>query len=110
REPEIVPSQATPSTAPAPLRDRRLWRLATGSGLLVLAQGGILGFIVIFLHDERGWSAPAAAGALAFLQIAGAVGRVAAGRRSDRREERIAPVRWLGFASAVLLATSALIA
>ncbi|MDX6667657.1 MAG: hypothetical protein QOK04_1037 [Solirubrobacteraceae bacterium] len=93
----------------APLRDARLWRLAAGSGLLVLAQGGILGFIVIFLHDERGWHPATAAVALAALQVGGAVARVVAGRWSDRRQERVAPVRWLGLASAALLLIAALL-
>ena len=110
REPAVEQPRRAPVAAPPPLRDRRLWRLATGSGMLVLAQGGILGFIVIFLHDERGWSAAAAAVALAALQVGGAAARVVAGRWSDRCEERVALVRWLGLWSAVLLGLSAIIA
>jgi sugar phosphate permease len=110
REPAPRPPRAAhPGAGVAPLRDARLWRLAGGSGLLVLAQGGILGFIVIFLHDERGWRPAMAAVALAGLQVGGAVARVVAGRWSDRRQERVAPVRWLGLASSALLLGAALI-
>jgi sugar phosphate permease len=110
REPAPRPPRAgRAGPGVAPLRDRRLWRLAVGSGLLVLAQAGILGFIVIFLHDERGWEPATAALVLAALQVGGAAARVAAGRWSDRRQERVAPVRWLGLASSVLLAAAALI-
>jgi sugar phosphate permease len=95
--------------SPAPLRDRRLWRLATGSGMLVIGQSGVLGFIVLYLHDERGWSAAAAAAALATLQIGGAAARVWAGRWSDGAGERIAPLRRLGAASAGLLCAAVLL-
>jgi sugar phosphate permease len=96
--------------APPPTRDRRLWRLAIGSALLVMAQGAMLGFVVVFLHDERGWSAAAAAGVLAGLQAGGALARVAAGRWSDRIEERVAPLRRLCLAAAALLVATAAVA
>lgn len=93
--------------APAPLRDGRLWRLAAGSGLLVVAQSCLLGFVVVFLHDERGWSIGAAAGVLAAIQVGGSVLRIGAGRWSDRREERVAPMRAMAVASSLLLAAAA---
>jgi predicted MFS family arabinose efflux permease len=96
--------------APPPVRDARLWRLASGSALLVLAQSGILGFVVLFLHDERGWSAAGAAAALAIVQVGGAVARVVAGRWSDRLEVRIEPLRRLGLAGAGLLAITVVLA
>lgn len=107
RDPPPPPPNRPVPTAPAPLRDRRLWRLATGSGLLVIAQSSLLGFVVVFLHSQRGWSPGAAAGALAAIQVGGSVVRVAAGRWSDRREERIAPMRVMAVASSVLLAGAA---
>ena len=95
--------------APPPFRDRRLWRLAVGSALLVAAQSALFGFLVLFLHDERGWSPAAAGGALATLYALGAVARVAAGRISDRLERRIAPVRRIGLVASALLAASAVL-
>jgi MFS family permease len=50
-----------------------------------------------------------AAFALAALQVGGAAARIVAGRWSDRRQERVAPVRWLGLASSALLLMAALI-
>ena len=35
------------------LRDHRLWRLCTVCGLYVVAQMSVLGFVVLYLHDER---------------------------------------------------------
>lgn len=109
REAPAPPAGHVRVVAPPPLRDRRLWRLATGSGMLVIAQSGVLGFLVLYLHDERGWSAAAAAGALAALQVGGAAARVGAGRWSDRIGERIAPVRRLGIGSAALLGAAVLL-
>lgn len=107
REPPPPPPGRPAVDAPPPLRDRRLWRLSVGSSLLVVAQSSLLGFIVIFLHDERGWS-PAAAGAvLAGVQLLGSVLRVGAGRWSDRRGQRVQPMRWMGGASSLLLALTA---
>jgi sugar phosphate permease len=92
---------------PHPLRDRRLWRLAGGGALLIVAQSGVLGFLVLFLHDEKGWSPAAAAAALGFIQISGAIVRVLVGRVSDRRERRIDLLRWLPMGSSILLLAAA---
>src|SRR3954454_16418663 len=58
--------------APPPTRDPRLWRLGAAGALLVSAQAAMLGFVVLFLHDARGLSAPLAAGGLALVQLLGA--------------------------------------
>src|SRR3954465_3458660 len=55
-----------PANVPAPeveqpTRDPRQWRLGAASGLLVVGQSAVLGFIVLFLHDARGVSLAAAA-------------------------------------------------
>ena len=107
REPPPPPPNRPRVESPAPLRDARLWRLAAGSALLVVALSGLVGFTVVYLHDERGWSAGAAAAVLATMQVGGAVARVWAGRRSDRRDERIAPMRSLAAGSAILLVSTA---
>ncbi|MEA2272641.1 MAG: hypothetical protein QOI98_1349 [Solirubrobacteraceae bacterium] len=96
--------------APAPMRDPRIWRLGAGSALLVVAQGSILGFVVVFLHDERGLSVAAAGAGLAAIQIGGAIARLVLGRRSDRLERRIAPIRRVALSDAALLAAAALLA
>jgi sugar phosphate permease len=110
REPPPAPPGTPVVNAPAPQRDPRLWRLGAGSALLVTAQSGILAFVVVYLHEERGLSVLAAAATLASMQLAGAVARVAVGRWSDRRDARVDPIRRLGLAAAAVLALAALLA
>jgi sugar phosphate permease len=91
-------------------RDRRLWRLSGGSSLLLAAQSCVLGFAVLFLHEERGLSTAAAALILAVMQIAGAVLRIGVGHRSDRTGDRIRPLLRLGATlSAALVVSAALL-
>src|SRR5205823_3603028 len=45
-----------------PLRDRRLLLLCAGSAFYLAGQIAIMGFVVLFLHQERGFSSGAAAG------------------------------------------------
>jgi sugar phosphate permease len=89
-----------------PLRDPRIWRLCLGSTFYVATQISLLGFLVLFLHDERGVSATAGAAVLAVTQALGGVARIGVGRWSDRRRERIALLLRLG----LLLAATALVA
>ena len=90
-----------------PLRDRRLWLLCGGSTLYLAGQFAILGFVVLFLHEHRGFSNGAAAGVLAAVQVLGGVARIVAGRWSDRLQKRIVPLLWIGVTLAVALAVSA---
>lgn len=103
REPPVRPAVLAPMPTTPPLRDRRQWRLGAGSGLMVVAQGSMLGFLVLYLVDVHGLGAASAAGVLACAQLAGAAGRVWAGRVSDRQERRIAPLRRRGLMSGGLL-------
>lgn len=107
REPPARPAVIAPLPTTPPLRDPRQWRLGAGSGLMVLAQGAMLGFLVIYLVDQHGVSTGAAALVLAAAQLLGAAGRVYAGRVSDREERRIAPLRRRGLMSGGLLLTLA---
>jgi sugar phosphate permease len=103
REPPARPVVMPASPTTPPLRDRRQWRLGAGSALLVLAQASMLGFLVLYLVDRHGVRPAAAALVLAAAQLIGAVGRVRAGRVSDREERRIAPMRRRALASGGLL-------
>jgi sugar phosphate permease len=109
REP---PASRTPPgfSAPPPMRDGRIWRLGFGSGLFVLTQAAVIGFVVLFLVDERDMSPGAAALVLAAIQLLSAVFRIVIGRRSDRLERRIIPLRHSGLAGAALVAVAALAA
>jgi sugar phosphate permease len=90
-----------------PFRDSRIWRLSIGSGLILGAQASILGFVVLFLHGERGLSTAAAGGVLALIQLVGAALRILSGRWSDRVRARIAPLRQLALALALSLVVTA---
>jgi sugar phosphate permease len=76
-----------------PLRDRRMWLLCLGSTFYVTTQISLIGFLVLFLHDDRGLSTAAAAAVLAVTQILGGLARIVAGRLSDRLHLRIVPLR-----------------
>ena len=106
RDPSREPVEAPVTTSS--MRDRRLWLLALGGGLYVFAQVALTGFLVLFLHDERGFSTGAAAAALAVVNVLGAALRVAAGAWSDRARTRLAPLRAIGIAVVGALVATAL--
>ena len=83
------------------LRDRRLWELSFGSGLYLVTQVAIIGFVVLFLHDQRNVSDAAAAGVLAAIQVVAAALRIGAGRWSDVLGSRAVPLRRVGVATAL---------
>ena len=83
------------------LRDRRLWELSAGSGLYLVTQVALIGFVVLFLHDQRNVSAAAAAAVLAAIQVGAAALRIGAGRWSDVLGSRIVPIRRLGYVTAI---------
>ena len=89
------------------LRDRRLWLLCGGSGLYVTAQMVLFSFLVLYLHDERGFSAAGAAGILAVAQAGAMLLRLGAGRWSDVLRSRIVPLRRIGVATTIVFAGAA---
>ena len=104
------PSEPPPGFhPPPPTRDPRIWRLGIGSGMFVMAQAAVIGFVVLFLHDEHGLGLGEAAAVLAAIQVTSAVARIAVGRLSDRRGRRIAPLRGTGIAGGALVALAALL-
>jgi sugar phosphate permease len=91
----------------SPLRDLRMWLLCTASAFVLAGQLAIMGFVVLFLHDARGFSTAHAALVLAAVQVGGVVARIVAGRRSDRERRRVPLFRRVGTALAVALAVAA---
>ncbi|HET8953610.1 MAG TPA: MFS transporter [Solirubrobacteraceae bacterium] len=91
------------------LRDRRLWLACWGSGLYLVAQVAMMGFVVLFLHDEHGFSTGRAAAVFAVGQALAAVLRIAVGRWSDVLGSRVRPLRWIGVAVAVTLGAVAVL-
>jgi MFS family permease len=91
------------------LADGRLWRLCLGSGVYLYAQLAVIGFTVIFLHEEHGLSEGDAALVVAVAQLLAVGLRIAAGRWSDVVGSRVGPLRVVGLAvAASVVATAAL--
>jgi sugar phosphate permease len=92
------------------LADKRLWRLCVGSGIYLYAQVAILGFTVVFLHDEHGLSETSAALVLAVAQVFAVALRIGIGRWSDVLGSRIRPLRLIGLAAVAGLAVTGALA
>jgi sugar phosphate permease len=101
------PSGADPAEPGAdlhPLRDARIWRLAAVSFALVVPQTALLGFVALYLHDERGVTPVAAGALLAGVQAVGAGARVGVGVLADRRGSRLRLLRSVALAVAATVA------
>jgi sugar phosphate permease len=90
-----------------PVRDRRIWRIASGSSLLIVTQIVLTGFVVLFLESQRGFSHGAAGAVLAGMNVVAIAGRLFAGRLSDRRDSRIVLILRIALATAVSVGISA---
>ncbi len=105
-----VPGESGAAEAPRVLRDGRLWLIGMSGGLYLVAQLAVTGFLVLYFHDERGFSTQEAALVLAAIQILAVALRIGLGRWSDLVRDRIGPLRLVGFvAFATLAATAALL-
>jgi len=91
------------------MRDRRLWILCGASGLYIVAQVATMSFLVLFLHDERGYSDGAAAAVFAVAQVLAAVLRIGIGRWSDLVGARVRPFQVVGVTVAGALALVAIL-
>jgi sugar phosphate permease len=107
REREAAEDVLEPHGLRTTLRDSRLWWLCGGSSLYVAAQIAVTGFVVLFLHDERGFSPGEAAAVLGGIQVLAAALRIGTGRWSDVLGSRIVPLRLVGLASSLTLALAA---
>jgi sugar phosphate permease len=98
REPE-------PADVSSPLRDPQMWLLGLGTGLYLVAQIGITGFVVLFLHDERhlrrAWIV------LAAIYVLATAARIGSGWISDRLGRRLGPLQAIGVGLAVTTAAVA---
>src|SRR3970282_2838632 len=92
------------------LRDGRLGRLSLASGLYLYAQVAVIGFGVLFLHDEHEFSDGDAALVIAAAQVLAVSFRVGAGRWSDLLGSRGLPLRRVGLAVLTTLVLPALLA
>jgi sugar phosphate permease len=92
-----------------PLRDRRLWLLSLGSVFYVAVQISIIGFLVLYLHEQRGLSLGAAGAATACVHVLGGAGRIGFGALSDRMASRMPLLRHIGLAMAAATGTAAVV-
>ena len=99
-----------PADVEITLRDRRLWLACWGSGLYLVAQVAMMGFVVLFLHDEHGFSTGQAAAVFAAGQVLAAALRIGVGRWSDVVRSRVGPLRLIGVVVAVSLGLVAALA
>ena len=91
--------------APNPYRqDGYLARIHAVSVLLVVPQFLVWTFALVWLVEDRGWSAAAAGSLVGLAQVAGALGRIAAGALSDRVGNRLGPLRWVAVAAGLSMA------
>ncbi|MDN4173409.1 MFS transporter [Nocardioides sp. SOB77] len=98
----VDPPRPDPRTERSPnpyLADSYLARIHGVSVLLVVPQFLVWTFAFAWLVQERGWSAAAAGSLVAGAQVAGALGRIAAGWLSDVVGARMRPLRWVAVAA-----------
>lgn len=87
-----------------------LWRIHGVSILLVIPQGTVWTFALLWLHRDIGWSLPAAGALVTATQLLGALGRIGAGAWSDRVGSRMGPLRIVAIAAVTSMAALALTA
>ncbi|WP_405166032.1 MFS transporter [Nocardia sp. NBC_01499] len=90
--------------------DTTLWRIHAVSVLLVIPQGTVWTFALLWLHRDVGWSLAAAGILVTATQILGAAGRIGAGAWSDRVGSRLGPLRTVAIAAVLSMAALALAA
>ena len=92
------------------LADATLWRLSIGSGFYLYSQLAVIGFAVLFLHDEHGLSEGGAALVIAASQVLAMAFRIGAGRWSDVVGSRVGPLLRVGLAVAASVGLTAVLA
>lgn len=101
-------SAATGSELASPYSDSKvLWRIHLSSALLMVPQCVLATFMLVWLIVDTHWSIAAAASLVTISQLLGAIGRVLAGRWSDRVRSRLRPVRSIAVGSTLAMAALA---
>jgi MFS family permease len=105
----LDPPRAPRSAAPDhelinPYRGSRvLWRIHLVSSLLMVPQCVIATFMLVWLIGAHHWSTGSAGALVTASQLLGALGRIVAGRWSDRVAARMRPIRTVAAASAAIM-------
>ena len=103
---------AAPAQQPAgggPLRDKRVWCIVAGIGVLCAPQFAVLSFGTVFLHDFAHWGVPAITSAMVAVQVGAMALRVWSGHWTDRHDNRRAYLRACAALSVGLFATLGLL-
>jgi MFS family permease len=113
---EPPPSAGVAATAPTqqaadggPLRDKRVWCIVAGIGVLCAPQFAVLSFGTVFLHDFAHWGVAAITSAMVAVQVGAMAMRVWSGHWTDRHDNRRAYLRACAALSVGLFATLALL-
>lgn len=85
-----------------------LWRIHVVSSLLMMPQVITVTFMLVWLINAQHWSVASAGALVTISQLAGALGRVAAGRWSDRVGSRMRPLRMVAAGTALIMMLLAL--
>ncbi|MDF5758759.1 MFS transporter [Spongiactinospora sp. TRM90649] len=101
--PSASPSATSPSASPSPYRKPELWRVHATSALLVVPQFVVSTYGVSSLVDGHAWSQVDAGRVFGAAALVGAAARLAAGYWSDRTGRRMAPLRVIVVATAVVM-------
>lgn len=89
---------ANPYRGPKVLR-----RIHITSSLLMMPQTVTVTFMLVWLINDHNWSITSAGALVTISQLLGAVGRVLAGRWSDRVGSRMRPLRTIAIAAALAM-------
>lgn len=85
-----------------------LWRIHCASALLMVPQTVVLTFMLVWLIEDHDWAIDSAGLLVSVSQLLGAVGRVGAGRWSDRVGSRMRPIRTIAVGAALVMAALAI--
>ncbi len=97
------PERTAALTANPYRQDHFLTRIHAVSVLTVVPQFLVWTYSLVWLVQERHWSAGAAGALVALTHVAGAVGRIGAGALSDAVASRVRPLRWVAMAAAITM-------
>ena len=84
-------------------RKSALWRIHLSSALLMVPQPVVLTFMLVWFADKHGLPLVWAGVLVGLSQVLGALGRIAAGRWSDRVGSRMRPLRTISVVVAVVM-------
>lgn len=84
-------------------RTHVLRHIHVASALLMVPQTITVTFMLVWLINDHHWSVESAGALVTISQLLGALGRIVAGRWSDRVGSRLRPVRTIGIAVALIL-------